>query len=355
MCIRDSSAVGGGAHNKAQYAYTTVAGGNTNEASSEGSTIGGGVQNVASGLQGNTVAGGSQNNATGLRGAAIGGGEGNTASGQYTTVAGGLGNVASGGLAVIGGGQQNTASGNGSTVPGGQQNTASGDQSFAAGYRAKADYPGCFVWGDSSEQDVTCGFRDRFIARASGGFYLMTNASASVGAWLPSGSGSWMNLSDRASKENVRPVDGQALLDRLAAVSISTWNYKTQDAAVRHIGPMAQDFYAAFSVGEDDKHISTIDAEGVALAASQALYALAQEQQRQLTSQQARIDQLEQENSALEARIDAIERTLSGRQLTQAPIAGGLVPFGGLLIAGLATGWLARRRSGAGHQHGGEL
>ena len=136
---------------------------------------------------------------------------------------------------------------------------------------------------------------------------------------------------------------------------MATWNYKSQDPSIRHIGPMAQDFYAAFGVGEDDTHISTTDADGVALAASQALYALAQEQQRQLTSQQARIDQLEQENSALEARIDAIERTLSGRQLTQAPIAGGFVPLGGLLIAGLATGWLARRRSGAGRQHGGEL
>ena len=34
---------------------------------------------------------------------------------------------------------------------------------------------------------------------------------------------------------------------------------------------MAQDFYAAFAVGADDKHISTVDADGVALAAIQGL------------------------------------------------------------------------------------
>jgi len=31
-----------------------------------------------------------------------------------------------------------------------------------------------------------------------------------------------------------------------------------QDASSRHLGPMAQDFYAAFGVGLDDKHIATV-------------------------------------------------------------------------------------------------
>ena len=52
---------------------------------------------------------------------------------------------------------------------------------------------------------------------------------------------------------------------------MQTWNLKSQDPAIRHIGPMAQDFYAAFNVGEDDKHINSVDADGVALAAIQGL------------------------------------------------------------------------------------
>jgi len=42
---------------------------------------------------------------------------------------------------------------------------------------------------------------------------------------------------------------------------------------VRHVGPMAQDFYVAFGVGADDKHITSIDEDGVALAAIKALHA----------------------------------------------------------------------------------
>jgi hypothetical protein len=47
---------------------------------------------------------------------------------------------------------------------------------------------------------------------------------------------------------------------------IQRWNMKSQDASIRHIGPMAQDFHAAFAVGEDNRHINSVDADGVALA-----------------------------------------------------------------------------------------
>jgi hypothetical protein len=53
---------------------------------------------------------------------------------------------------------------------------------------------------------------------------------------------------------------------------VSSWQYKTE-RGVRHVGPMAQDFYAAFGVGTDDRHITSIDEDGVALAAIKALHA----------------------------------------------------------------------------------
>ncbi len=76
--------------------------------------------------------------------------------------------------------------------------------------------------------------------------------------------------SDRNAKEAFKPVDVRAVLDKVARMPISEWQYKSQ-AEVRHIGPMAQDFHAAFAVGRDEKHITTVDADGVALAAIQGL------------------------------------------------------------------------------------
>ncbi len=39
------------------------------------------------------------------------------------------------------------------------------------------------------------------------------------------------------------------------------------------MGPMAQDFHAAFGLGVSDKMIDTVDPDGVALAAIQGLHA----------------------------------------------------------------------------------
>src|SRR5258706_9955201 len=72
--------------------------------------------------------------------------------------------------------------------------------------------------------------------------------------------------SDRAIKANFASVEGRAVLERLVRMPISSWNYKAEDASIRHIGPMAQDFKATFQVGKDDKTIQMVDASGVALA-----------------------------------------------------------------------------------------
>jgi hypothetical protein len=114
---------------------------------------------------------------------------------------------------------------------------------------------------------------------------------------MNAGDGAWNTVSDRDKKENFEKIDLPGLLEKLAGIPISTWNYKTQDEAIRHIGPMAQDFHAAFGLGEDDKHISTIDADGVALAGVQALY--------------ERIKKLESENEALKQQLGATDTKLT--------------------------------------------
>ncbi|HTY86499.1 MAG TPA: tail fiber domain-containing protein [Candidatus Acidoferrum sp.] len=243
-----------------------------------GASIGGGGQtgftNSVSGTF-STVSGGYgnaiQQNALS---STVGGGDANTiqTNASYSTIGGGEFNTiqtnASG--ATIGGGHGHAIQGLYGTIPGGNNNTAT-NYAFAAGLRAKAYHTGAFVWGDSSNADITSTNADSVTMRASGGYRLFSNAGTTAGVYLAPGGGSWTSISDRNAKENFRPVNLRVVLEKVAALPMTTWNYKSQDANIRHIGPMAQDFKAAFEVGETDTGIATIDAEGVALAAIQGL------------------------------------------------------------------------------------
>jgi hypothetical protein len=111
---------------------------------------------------------------------------------------------------------------------------------------------------------------------------------------LAPGGGSWTSISDRHAKENIQPVNAQSVLAGVAALPLSTWNYKSQDTSIRHIGPMAQDFQAAFGVGESATGITTVDADGVALAAIQGLNRKLEEKNAALEKQVAELKTLVQ-------------------------------------------------------------
>jgi hypothetical protein len=83
-------------------------------------------------------------------------------------------------------------------------------------------------------------------------------------------------------KADVASVDGEAVLAQVASLPIQSWRYRTEEATVRHISPMAQDF-AAFPIGDDERHIHAVDAQGVALAAIQGLIEQLAELRSQLT------------------------------------------------------------------------
>jgi len=347
---------GGGRSNPADPAtgnrvtddYGTVSGGGNNQAGNGTAsttdaayaTVGGGQSNSASGGS-STVGGGEGNSATNLRDT-VGGGGGNIASGGNATVSGGGTNRASGGSATVGGGYVNIASGLTATVPGGDHNTAAGACSFAAGQWAKANHDGSFVWSDYNPNFIFASTaNNQFSARATGGVRFVSAIDGSgdptAGVTLAAGGSSWSSISDRNLKDNFTPVDGQEVLASLAEIPITTWNLKSQDPSIRHMGPVAQDFYAAFDLGEDERYIGTLDADGVALAAIQGLYALSQEQAAQIAAQQERIKALEQ----------AEAEDGSAGPLSSGVTAGWLI-LGGLVVAGLALvragGRYARRR-----------
>jgi hypothetical protein len=99
--------------------------------------------------------------------------------------------------------------------------------------------------------------------------------------------------SARDLKTGFTPVDRREVLERLVDLPIETWRFNTEAEAVRHMGPIAEDFHAAFALGSDERGISTLDANGVALAAIQGLYDLVREQDEAIRKLQERLNELE--------------------------------------------------------------
>lgn len=169
----------------------------------------------------------------------------------------------------------------------------------------------------------TAGF---FLTRSTGnvidGFAYTgpsSNPTSFTEAFRVDGSGSvyaqsYNQLSDRNAKENLKVVDGAQLLVALAALPISSWNYRNQMSSVRHIGPMAQDFRTAFGLGEDNKHIAVIDSEGVALAAIQQLYRMDLEKDAQITQLTEEVKQLRELREEV-AFLQAVLKSLYPRKM----------------------------------------
>lgn len=80
------------------------------------------------------------------------------------------------------------------------------------------------------------------------------------------------------------PLTGQQILERVARLPVSFWTYEFEPG-VRHLGPMAQDFAAAFGLGRTNRMIEPLDGIGVSLAAIKAL-------QRRVVQLEAEVEQL---------------------------------------------------------------
>ena len=304
--------VGGGVRNKATGVASTVAGGFGNTARGDVAMVAGGNHNTASG-DGAMVASGSQNTASGDS-AFVGGGQSNLVSGASAAAVGGSGNVASGTYAFVGGGANNVAS---------------GISAIALGNSAQATHDKSFIWSSGSLLSSTA--QGEFAARGDGGFRFLcvgssltitdgavrlNNASLNVDRSttfgnnvtinngflsVPNGGASFSGrvsalaydtTSDRNAKQDFAPVNPREVLARVTELPIQTWTFK-QDTGTRHLGPMAQDFFAAFRLGTDDKHIATVDADGVALAAIQGLHSLVKDKDAEIADLKKRLETLE--------------------------------------------------------------
>ena len=225
------------------------------------------------------------------------------------TVSGGFNNTVSGVAATVGGGFGNTASGYFATVGGGFGNIAAGTGSFVAGSNALNDTPahiGLFLFADNSGYPFHSAAANEFAARATGGVRFVLGIDGSgTPTWscAASNGNSWACSSDRNLKENFQPVDVAGVLQRVAGLPLYLWNAKGTDPNVKHLGPTAQDFMAAFALGNSDKMIGMQDADGIALAAIQGLHELLREKDREITRLKERSDMMERKLQAVESKL----------------------------------------------------
>lgn len=345
------STVGGGAGNIASAFGSTVAGGNNNTASGSLATVGGGVENTASGSFG-AVGGGSSNCAGGrfswaggfrakVRPGSQSGGDGLGCSGVPR-----VGTFGDEGSFVWADGQDANfvstspnqflvrAEGgvgiNGTPATAGLEMNVFGATPFD-GFVEFGLIPKPSLNGNTGERiefgvgkggagtnDADLRIVHRNDSSGSGNFFehLSIDGDGSVivrsnpantaqGVQLAIGAGAWSTLSDRNLKTDIQSILPLDVLERLVAMPIQQWRYIGQPGEVQHIGPMAQDFAAAFGVGENDTTISTVDADGVALAAIQGLNQKLETELAQSRAEnaglQAQLQQLAERLAALEA------------------------------------------------------
>jgi hypothetical protein len=239
-----------------------------------------------------TIAGGTNSTAMGIWSLATG--IGSTAMG-YGNTATGIGSTAMG----VG----STASGHYSTVMG-YSSGADGHFTWAAGRHAMALHEGTFVWADSHTDDFSSTGNNQFLIRATGGVGInKNNPTTALDVTGTVTATAFSQSSDRSQKEEFTPVNPAEVLDKVAALAISRWHFKG-DAATPHVGPMAQDFHAAFGVGTDDKHIATVDADGVALAAIQGLNLKLEEQRVENAALEKQVAELKALVESLAAKVN---------------------------------------------------
>jgi hypothetical protein len=212
-------------------------------------------------------------------------------------------NVRAQGRASFGVGDNAHATGDRSVAIG-VNTTASGSHSTAMGSLVAISGSGSFIVGDNSASATLSKVNEnRFYARFANGYYLYTNSSATIGAYLGTSANSWASVSDSTRKENFKLIDGESVLNRISRFRLGSWNYIGQEPQqYRHYGPMAQDFFAAFghdgigTIGNDTT-LSSADFDGISFIAIQAL--------------ERRTSQLKEDNEQLRRRISELEDLLT--------------------------------------------
>ena len=359
--VQRGAFVGGGARNEIREDndFAMIAGGRDNRIGTNSVislVVGGGENAIGNNVDGALMVGGFRNDILGstdplsrqIAPILLGGSDNEIGRGRGSS------------WAVILGGDNNRIGTNApnAVIAGGTNNLVADNAgfSFAAGRRCRVNHPGAFVWADSQNASFASAANDSFNIRAQGGVHLSSTTDLNFGAttrqmlnlwddnygigvqsstlyfrsdsnfsWFQGGAhtdasgdpgsggtqlmrlnstglrvnGTFVSASDRNKKENFTEVNPREVLAKVVDLPVTRWNYKADPQSL-HLGPMAQDFRAAFGLGEDDKHIATVDADGVALA---AIKGLNQKLEETVRAQESRIERLETDLAELRQLI----------------------------------------------------
>ncbi|MBM4109643.1 MAG: hypothetical protein FJ255_12690, partial [Phycisphaerae bacterium] len=260
-----------------------------------------GVSGSATGATGSSygVYGESASSATGLSGAA--GVSGFSSSGAAGVM--GVSGVTAGGSATSG------------RVPAGGLFGYTSNSDGNAGY-----FLGRVVIENQSGNGSQTSGTDPFIV------WAQTNGAAGVNSQAQMFANAFNPTSDRDKKTAFQTVDAHAVLGKVVALPLTTWRFKTEDPAVRHMGVMAQDFHAAFGLnGDKDRTITTTDMDGVLVASVQGLHELIMEQR-------ATISRLESELVGVRGDLERTRTLFNSGPGWIVALAGGSL-IGGLLLS----------------------
>ncbi len=231
--------------------------------------------------------------------------DGSSAFGYYTT-ASGQNSIAFGSYTIASGvlsaafGSNTTASGTNSFVVG-NNSTATTTSSIALGTEVNSIHAGSFCFGDaSSTVDLNSSSGNQMNMRFHGGYRLYSSNDLSSYVAVASGAGSWTGVSDKNVKENFRELNFEEVLIKLNQLNVSEWGYKAQNPnknenykiQPKHIGPMAQDFFAAFGLGETEIGINSFDIDGVNMAAIKGLINRTNDQAKTIEELRKEIEEL---------------------------------------------------------------
>jgi hypothetical protein len=323
-----SSTIGGGNSNQvlSNSQHAVISGGTLNKIQTNGDScvIGGGHQNIIGGLAFNsTISGGSLNTiAANSQSATIPGGDSNAAT-NHAFAAGHRAKANHDGAFVW---ADSTDVDFASTAANQFLIRASGGVGIGTGSPTreleiqhtndveiglKSTDVGGHLWtlqSSSVSGNANLDASFQIIDRTAGGarLFIGTNGNVGIGTSGPTNRlhvaggitcTALVQTSDRNAKENFAPISPDEVLAKVAALPLSSWTYKEMRDG-RHLGPMAQDFYAAFQLGGSDTTITAIDTEGVALAAIQGLNQKLQQDSKakdaEIAELKARLEKLEQ-------------------------------------------------------------
>ena len=198
-------------------------------------------------------------------------------------------------------------------------NNTSLTNSAAIGYGASVTNPNEMVFGNESV--VQWGFG--VDPASTHALQVGSSTSNGNGAYL-SNTGVWNNASDVNKKENFVTLNDSEILSRVDNLAVTRWNYKGDDPSIQHIGPMAQDFYRTFHVGNDSVSISTIDPAGVALVSVKALHAQGKALQQQNVDLTSKVSSLASQNQVMQGQLLDINQSLASQQAQLDALTAGL-------------------------------